>query len=86
MYRCAIEWGIIANNHRLIPKADRKKIHEYLFRGMHTQSQFLFRKPLIRYSEGVCVAKKDYNLPQHQQIETKNLYVRSSLTSLQHNH
>jgi len=43
---------------RLIPKADRKKIHEYLFK------------------EGVLVAKKDYNLPKHGDIDTKNLYVR----------
>ncbi|KAL2408281.1 Small ribosomal subunit protein eS10B [Exophiala dermatitidis] len=49
---------------RLIPKADRKKIHEYLFR------------------EGVLVAKKDYNLPQHQDIETKNLYVIKACQSL----
>lgn len=42
---------------RLIPKADRKKIHEYLFR------------------EGVLVAKKDFNLPKHGSIDTKNLYV-----------
>ena len=42
---------------RLIPKADRKKIHEYLFR------------------EGVLVAQKDYNLPKHREIDTKNLYV-----------
>jgi small subunit ribosomal protein S10e len=44
---------------RLIPKADRKKIHEYLFR------------------EGVLVAKKDFNLPKHGDIDTKNLYVCS---------
>ena len=42
---------------RLIPKADRKKIHEYLFR------------------EGVLVAKKDFNLPKHGDIDTKNLFV-----------
>jgi len=48
----------------LIPKADRKKIHEYLFR------------------EGVLVAKKDYNLPQHPQIEVKNLYVIKAMQSL----
>jgi len=48
----------------LIPKADRKKIHEYLFR------------------EGVLVAKKDYNLPQHPQIETKNLFVIKAMQSL----
>lgn len=41
----------------LIPKADRKKIHEYLFR------------------EGVLVAKKDFNLPKHGDIDTRNLYV-----------
>jgi hypothetical protein len=43
----------------LIPKADRKAIHEYLFK------------------EGVLVAKKDYNLPKHGDIDTKNLYVRT---------
>ena len=25
--------------------------------------------------EGVLVAKKDYNLPKHNEIDTKNLYV-----------
>ncbi|KFY98329.1 hypothetical protein V498_01518 [Pseudogymnoascus sp. VKM F-4517 (FW-2822)] len=48
----------------LIPKADRKKIHEYLFR------------------EGVLVAKKDYNLPKHNDIDTKNLYVVKACQSL----
>ncbi|KAJ5777733.1 hypothetical protein N7520_000979 [Penicillium odoratum] len=48
----------------LIPKVDRKKIHEYLFR------------------EGVLVAKKDYNLPKHGDIDTKNLYVIKALQSL----
>ena len=42
----------------LIPKSDRKAIHEYLFK------------------EGVLVAKKDYNLPKHPDIDVKNLYVR----------
>lgn len=42
----------------LIPRADRKAIHEYLFK------------------EGVLVAKKDYNLPKHGDIDTRNLYVR----------
>ncbi len=51
-------------NCRLIPKADRKKIHEYLFR------------------EGVLVAKKDYNLPKHNDIDTKNLYVVKACQSL----
>lgn len=49
---------------RLIPKADRKKIHEYLFR------------------EGVLVAKKDYNLPKHPDIDIKNLYVSKGLVHL----
>ncbi|KAI9792432.1 MAG: hypothetical protein M1816_002316 [Peltula sp. TS41687] len=49
---------------RLIPKADRKKIHEYLFR------------------EGVLVAKKDFNQPKHQEIDTKNLYVIKACQSL----
>ncbi|KAJ5769896.1 uncharacterized protein N7511_001947 [Penicillium nucicola] len=48
----------------LIPKDDRKKIHEYLFR------------------EGVLVAKKDYNLPKHGDIDTKNLFVIKALQSL----
>ncbi|PKS09690.1 hypothetical protein jhhlp_004310 [Lomentospora prolificans] len=48
----------------LIPKADRKKIHEYLFR------------------EGVLVAKKDYNLPKHDDIDTKNLFVVKACQSL----
>ncbi|GAB1736430.1 hypothetical protein NU219Hw_g7580t1 [Hortaea werneckii] len=48
----------------LIPKADRKKIHEFLFR------------------EGVCVAKKDFNLPKHPDIDTKNLYVIKACQSL----
>ncbi|KAF1993349.1 hypothetical protein P154DRAFT_625509 [Amniculicola lignicola CBS 123094] len=48
----------------LIPKADRKKIHEYLFR------------------EGVLVAKKDFNLPKHGEIDTKNLFVIKACQSL----
>jgi len=48
----------------LIPKADRKLIHEYLFR------------------EGVLVAKKDFNLPKHGEIDTKNLYVIKACQSL----
>ncbi|KAK5174991.1 uncharacterized protein LTR77_000127 [Saxophila tyrrhenica] len=49
---------------KLIPKEDRKKIHEYLFR------------------EGVLVAKKDFNLPKHGEIDTKNLYVVKACQSL----
>ncbi|KAI9820086.1 MAG: hypothetical protein M1826_000972 [Phylliscum demangeonii] len=48
----------------LIPKADRKKIHEYLFK------------------EGVLVAKKDFNLPKHNEIDTKNLFVIKACQSL----
>ncbi|KAH6676055.1 plectin/S10 domain-containing protein [Plectosphaerella plurivora] len=48
----------------LMPKADRKKIHEYLFR------------------EGVLVAAKDYNLPKHPDIDTKNLFVVKAMQSL----
>lgn len=47
----------VLTSFRLIPKADRKKIHEYIFR------------------EGVLVAKKDFNKPKHDEIDTKNLYV-----------
>lgn len=52
----------LLNGFRLIPKADRKKIHEYLFR------------------EGVLVAKKDFELPKHNDIDTKNLYVIRNLS------
>ncbi|CCE78501.1 Piso0_001124 [Millerozyma farinosa CBS 7064] len=48
----------------LIPKEDRKKIHQYLFQ------------------EGVVVAKKDFNAPKHDEIDTKNLYVIKALQSL----
>ncbi|KPI43580.1 40S ribosomal protein S10-B [Cyphellophora attinorum] len=48
----------------LIPKADRKAIHEYLFK------------------EGVLVAKKDYNLAKHGDIDVKNLYVIKACQSL----
>ncbi|CAN3373122.1 hypothetical protein DIURU_005256 [Diutina rugosa] len=48
----------------LIPKDDRKKIHQYLFQ------------------EGVVVAKKDFNQPKHDEIDTRNLYVIKALQSL----
>ncbi|GMG40253.1 unnamed protein product [Ambrosiozyma monospora] len=47
----------------LIPKDDRKKIHQYLFQ------------------EGVLVAKKDFEI-QHDEIDTKNLYVIKAMQSL----
>lgn len=48
----------------LIPKEDRKKIHQYLFQ------------------EGVVVAKKDFDQPKHEEIDTRNLYVIKALQSL----
>ena len=49
----------------LIPKADRRSIHENLFR------------------EGVLVAAKDFNLPEHPDIPgVKNLYVIKACQSL----
>ena len=64
-YECGnVYTAVLTINHRLIPKADRKKIHEYLFR------------------EGVLVAKKDFNLPKHGEIDTKNLYVRLGTPTL----
>ncbi|ODQ78331.1 hypothetical protein BABINDRAFT_53026 [Babjeviella inositovora NRRL Y-12698] len=48
----------------LIPKEDRKKIHQYLFQ------------------EGVVVAKKDFNQPKHEEIDTRNLFVIKALQSL----
>lgn len=70
---------------RLIPKADRKKIHEYLFRGTFTWAGY-FLKNLVwadwELKEGVLVAKKDFNLPKHNEIDTKNLYVRPTYSFL----
>lgn len=43
----------------------------------------LARQHADSYSEGVLVAKKDYNLPKHNEIDTKNLYVRCPLKDLQ---
>ncbi|ABN66486.1 ribosomal protein S10A [Scheffersomyces stipitis CBS 6054] len=48
----------------LIPREERKKIHQYLFQ------------------EGVVVAKKDFNQPKHEEIDTKNLFVIKALQSL----
>ncbi|ODV67803.1 Plectin/S10 [Hyphopichia burtonii NRRL Y-1933] len=48
----------------LIPREERKKIHQYLFQ------------------EGVVVAKKDYDQPKHDEIDTKNLFVIKALQSL----
>ena len=59
----------------LIPKADRKAIHEYLFRGDFCSYHYI-DDALTIYAEGVLVAKKDFNLPKHNEIDTKNLYVR----------
>ncbi|RLV82799.1 40S ribosomal protein S10-B [Meyerozyma sp. JA9] len=48
----------------LIPREERKKIHQYLFQ------------------EGVVVAKKDFDQPKHEEIDTRNLYVIKALQSL----
>lgn len=32
----SLNYPLLLTHTRLIPKADRKKIHEYLFRGMHS--------------------------------------------------
>lgn len=88
----------------LIPKADRKKIHEVCVQVAHVQEEFkapsgtksgrggkqasseiselttAARQYLFR--EGVLVAKKDYNLPKHPDIDTKNLYVVKACQSL----
>jgi small subunit ribosomal protein S10e len=48
----------------LMPKEDRKKIHEYLVR------------------EGVLVAKKDFDLEEHPDIPTRNLFVIKACQSL----
>ena len=37
---------------------------------------------LIYAGEGVLVAKKDFNLPKHNEIDTKNLYVFATLKKL----
>ncbi|KAK9470209.1 40S ribosomal protein eS10 [Dipodascopsis tothii] len=42
------------------------------------------RKKIHMYllNEGVLVAKKDFNQPKHDEIDTKNLYVIKALQSL----
>lgn len=37
---------------------------------------------LTHFIEGVVVAKKDYNQPKHDEIDTRNLYVIKALQSL----
>ena len=37
---------------------------------------------LFLRTEGVVVAKKDFNQPKHEEIDTKNLYVIKALQSL----
>ncbi|GME41641.1 40s ribosomal protein s10 [Neofusicoccum parvum] len=65
MYACPITAPASYERHTVMHcAADRKKIHEYIFR------------------EGVLVAKKDFNLPKHQDIDTKNLYVIKACQSL----
>ncbi|BAO40942.1 40S ribosomal protein S10-A [Kluyveromyces marxianus] len=34
------------------------------------------------FQEGVLVAKKDFNQPKHEEVDTKNLYVIKALQSL----
>ncbi|ODV70733.1 40S ribosomal protein eS10 [Cyberlindnera jadinii NRRL Y-1542] len=34
------------------------------------------------FQEGVAVAKKDFNQPKHEEIDTRNLYVIKALQSL----
>ena len=37
---------------------------------------------LTYFLEGVLVAKKDPNLPKHNEIDTKNLYVRPAMPKM----
>ena len=86
---CKEEIGHWQVTRRLIPKADRKKIHEYLFRGMWTFTLITLQIPcwlLFAAEEGVLVAKKDFNLPKHGDIDTKNLYVRLNLLGFLYHH
>ena len=69
---------MLTTSTRLIPKADRKKVHEYLFRGMSDCYNYFNKEEVDGLvAEGVLVAKKDFNLPKHNEIDTKNLYVGS---------
>ena len=44
-----------------------------IFKG--NQTALSCERLLTAVIEGVLVAKKDYNLPKHNEIDTKNLYV-----------
>jgi hypothetical protein len=46
------------------------------------RSRYLYADSLTYTLEGVLVAKKDFNLPKHGDIDTKNLFVIKALQSL----
>lgn len=61
----------------IITKADRRTIYENLFKGTSTPTSTHARpcSSRSRFVEGVLVAKKDYNAPQHLELAVKNLHV-----------
>ncbi|SCZ94046.1 BZ3500_MvSof-1268-A1-R1_Chr6-1g08385 [Microbotryum saponariae] len=56
----------------IITKADRRVIYEALFKA----------PPLVLHTDGVLVAKKDYNAPKHLELDVKNLLVIKACQSL----
>jgi small subunit ribosomal protein S10e len=68
----------------IITKADRRTIYEALFKGP-SPFPFLVCPTMLtlgRESDGVLVAKKDYNAPKHLELDVRNLLVIKACQSL----
>lgn len=70
----------------IISKENRKLIYENLFRGtqdipLNQWLNFIWLKS-ISDTEGVMVAKKDYNAPKHEDLDVPNLEVIKAMQSL----
>ncbi len=65
----------------IIKKDTRRTIYENLFKGAFTSHlKWCNNNNII--SEGVMVAKKDYNAPKHEELDVPNLQVIKALQSL----
>ena len=65
----------------LISKQNRRIIYENLFKGSSFRPTT--SHPCLKFeTEGVLVAKKDYNLPKHEDLDVPNLEVIKALQSL----
>lgn len=65
----------------IIPKDNRRKIYEALFSGVLENAK-PSQSRIYSVSEGVMVAKKDYNAPKHEDLDVPNLEVIKAMQSL----